>query len=126
LSTHHQDVSSARLLEPAVYPPQPTISIISSHVPWAIDVPASNGRYVTVADALSALYRGGRMNVTRAEFHTLGATKLMRRVTEAYEHRCSRLKGHHGHEEEKAKGVKRVDFLMGATKLRGLSPTNAP
>ncbi|KAJ7465687.1 hypothetical protein FB451DRAFT_1262169 [Mycena latifolia] len=123
VSTHYQGLSSGGMLEPAVYPPQPTISIVTPHLPWSIAVSASNGRYVTVSDALAALHRALRVNVTSAEYNALGSHKLMRRAAAAYTHRYMRLKGHRGYEEEKKHGVKRVDFLMGNTKFRGLSPT---
>ncbi|KAJ7838098.1 hypothetical protein B0H14DRAFT_2790072 [Mycena olivaceomarginata] len=111
ITTHFQGVASAGFLEPAVYPPQRTISITTPHLPWTIT--ASNGRFITVSDALNELYRLLRTN------------KLARRVTEAYTHRYMRFLGHHGYAEEKKQGVKRVDFLMGCTKFQGLSPTGA-
>ncbi|KAF8192250.1 hypothetical protein K438DRAFT_1675147 [Mycena galopus ATCC 62051] len=126
ITTHFNGVSSGGFLEPAVYPPQPTISIVTQHLPWTITVAASNGRYVTVSDVLNALYRSLRANVTASEFSALGTQKLKRRATEAYTHRYMRLQGHRGYAEEKKQGVKRVDFLMGCTKFRGLSPTSTP
>jgi hypothetical protein len=125
ITTHFRGLSSAGFLESAVYPPQLTISIVTPHLPWSIAVAASNGRYVTVSDVLNALYRSLRTNVTSAEFHALGTQKLMRRATEAYTQRYMRLRGHRGYAEEKQQGVKRVDFLMGCTKFRGLSATGA-
>ncbi|KAJ7450124.1 hypothetical protein FB451DRAFT_1286192 [Mycena latifolia] len=123
VSTHYPGLSSGGMLEPAVYPPQPTISIVTPHLPWSIAVSASNGRYVTVSDALTGLHHALRVNVTSAEYNALGSHKLMRRAAAAYTHRYMRLKGHRGYEEEKKHGIKRVDFLMGNTKFRGLSPT---
>ncbi|KAF7354093.1 hypothetical protein MVEN_01096700 [Mycena venus] len=125
ITTHFQGVSTAGYLEPAVYPPQRAITIVTPHLPWSIPVTASNGRYVTVSDALNALYRSLRTNVTAVEFNSLGTQKLMRRASEAYAHRYMRLRGHRGYDEEKKQGVKRVDFLMGCTKFRGLSPTSS-
>ncbi|KAJ7729831.1 hypothetical protein DFH07DRAFT_849512 [Mycena maculata] len=125
ISTHHHGVSSASMLEPAVYPPQTTITISTPHLPWSISVSASNGRYVTVSDVLAALYRSLRVNVTSAEFNALGSQKLMRRATAAYTNRYTRFKGHGGYAEEKQQGVKRVDFLMGCTQFRGVSPTSS-
>ncbi|KAJ7638149.1 hypothetical protein B0H17DRAFT_1101548 [Mycena rosella] len=125
VSTRYHGLSSAGMLEPAVYPPQPTFSIVTPHLPWTILVVASNGRYATVSDALTALYRALRVNVTPAEFNSLGTHKLMRRAAAAYTHRYMRLNGRRGYAEEKAHGVKRVDFLMGCTKFRGLSPTES-
>ncbi|KAJ6492090.1 hypothetical protein C8R45DRAFT_990383 [Mycena sanguinolenta] len=126
ITTHFHGVSSTGYQEPAVYPPQLTISIVTQHLPWSITVAASNGRYVTVADTLNALHRSLRTNVTAAEYNRLGSHKLRRRVTEAYTHRYMRLQGHRGYAEEKQAGLTRVDFLMGCTKFRGLSATGAP
>ncbi|KAJ7442593.1 hypothetical protein B0H11DRAFT_1658476, partial [Mycena galericulata] len=117
---------STVMLEPAVSPPQVSLSIGTPHLPWSITVPAYNRRYVSVSDVLATLYRALRTNVTAAEFNALGTQKRMRRVTAAYEHRYMRLEGHHGYTEEKVQGVKRVDFLTGFTRFRGLSPTSAP
>ncbi|KAJ7804162.1 hypothetical protein B0H14DRAFT_1624539 [Mycena olivaceomarginata] len=125
IASHHKGVASAGFLEPAVYPPQPTISITSRHLPWSIPVSASNGKFVRVADVFNALYRSLRTNITAGEYNALGTQKLMRRVMEAYTHRYTRLSGHRGYAEEKKHGVKRVDFLMGCTKFQGLSPTSA-
>ncbi|KAJ6611999.1 hypothetical protein B0H10DRAFT_2054318 [Mycena sp. CBHHK59/15] len=122
VSTHYSGVSSAGFLEPAVYPPRPTLSLISPHLPWTITVSASNGGYVTVSDVLNSVHRSLRVNVTPEEFNLLGTQKLMRRATAAYTQRYSRLKGHRGYTEEKSQGVKRVDFLMGCTKFQGISP----
>jgi hypothetical protein len=122
---HFQGVASAGFLEPAVYPPQRTISITTPHLLWTITVTVSNGRFITVSDALNELYRSLRTNVMAAEYEALGTQKLTQRVTEAYTHRYMRFLGHHGYAEEKKQGMKRVDFLMGCTKFQGLSPTGA-
>ncbi|KAF7333078.1 hypothetical protein MVEN_02372600 [Mycena venus] len=123
ISTHHAGLSDTSLTEPAVYPPQPAISLVTPHLPWRIDVPASNGVYVTVRDVLNSIYHNLRTNVTAAEFDALGTQRLMQRVSAAYKQRCERLRGHKGYGEEQAMGIKRVDFLMGYTRLQGISPT---
>ncbi|KAJ7459330.1 hypothetical protein FB451DRAFT_1272522 [Mycena latifolia] len=122
ISTHYMGVSSAGLVEPAVYPPQPAISLATPYLPWAIGVVASNRRYVTVSDVLNSVYHALRANVTPAEFNALDTQKLMRRAAAAYTKRCERLRGHRGYAEEKMQGVKRIDFLMGHTKFQGISP----
>ncbi|KAJ7264843.1 hypothetical protein C8J57DRAFT_1331887 [Mycena rebaudengoi] len=125
ISTHYRGVSTAGFHEPAVYPPQPNISVVTPHLPWSIVVPASNGRYVTVSDVITTIYRSLRVNVTATEFNALRTQKLMRRATAAYTQRYARLKGHRGYTEEKSQGVKRVYFLMGCTKFQGISPTSS-
>ncbi|KAJ6453741.1 hypothetical protein C8R45DRAFT_882318 [Mycena sanguinolenta] len=122
ISTHYLGLSAAGFLESAVYPPQPSITLVTPHLPWAILVYPSNGRYVTVGDTLSALHGALRVNVTAAEFDALGTPALKRRVTLAYQRRYERLRGHRGYKEEKRGGVKRVDFLIGFTRFQGISP----
>ncbi|KAJ7610507.1 hypothetical protein FB45DRAFT_844627 [Roridomyces roridus] len=134
VTTHYHGLSSASMSEPAVYPPQPTLTIQCSHLPclgpeiqqWSFTVPASNRRYVTVADVLSSLYHGLRTHITPAEFQALSTPKLMRRVGSAYAARYRRLEGHRGYAHEKASGVRRVDYLMGCNEFRGLTSTSTP
>ncbi|KAJ7231160.1 hypothetical protein B0H12DRAFT_981555, partial [Mycena haematopus] len=116
-------LSSAGFLEPAVYPPQLALTLVTPHLPWSIVVPASNRRFVTVGDVLSAVYGALRVNVTSSEFNALGTATLKRQVSVAYQRRYERLRGHRGYTEEKKQGVKRVDFLIGFTKFQGISPT---
>ncbi|KAJ7142015.1 hypothetical protein C8R43DRAFT_1131018 [Mycena crocata] len=126
ISTNYRGAASPHFLEPAVYPLTLTISIVMPHLPWAITVSASNAHYITVSDVLNTLHFSPRVNITPDEFCALGSHKLMRRVTAAYVHRYTRLQSRRGYAEEKRQGVKRVDFLMGYTKFRGLSATMAP
>ncbi|KAJ7348241.1 hypothetical protein DFH08DRAFT_914285 [Mycena albidolilacea] len=123
ISNHRRGLSAAAFLEPAVYPPRLSLSLVKPHLPWTIPVPASNRRYVSVGDILSTIYRTLRVNATPAEFNALGTEKLMRRASTAYTRRCERLRGHSGYSQEKREGVKRVDFLMGYTTFQGIAPT---
>ncbi|KAJ7761818.1 hypothetical protein B0H16DRAFT_1530633 [Mycena metata] len=126
ISTHHPGVASSAFLEPAVFPPQATITLVTPHLPWSIPVSALNGSYVTVGDMLLTLHRALQMNSTTAEFNMLRTEKLMRRVSRAYTQRYERLRGQRGYAEEKRGGIKRVDFLMGYTSFQGIAPTADP
>ncbi|KAJ7863063.1 hypothetical protein B0H14DRAFT_2739153 [Mycena olivaceomarginata] len=112
-------IPRARRLSSAALP-----LLVTPHLPWNIPVPASNRRYVSVGDILSAIYRTLRVNATPAEFNALGTEKLMRRASTACTRRCERLRGHSGYSQEKREGVKRVDFLMGYTTFQGIAPTS--
>ncbi|KAJ7628039.1 hypothetical protein DFH06DRAFT_726542 [Mycena polygramma] len=125
ITTHVRGISSASFLAPAVYPPQRDIALTTPHLPWLIPVAAADRCCVTVWDVLSAIYRSLRTNVTAAEFRALGSETLMNQVTEAYIGRYSCLRDRHDQDDEKAHGVKRVDFLVGCTRLRGITPTRA-
>ncbi|KAJ7073967.1 hypothetical protein C8F01DRAFT_1242253 [Mycena amicta] len=122
ISTHRPGLSATAFLEPAVYPPRLSITLVTPHLPWTIPVPASNRRYVSVGDVLSAIYHLLRTNATPAEFNALGSDKFMQAASAAYMHRCERLRGHSAYSHEKRSGVKRVDFLMGYTTFKGIAP----
>ncbi|KAF7334961.1 hypothetical protein MVEN_02246000 [Mycena venus] len=124
ITTHFPGLSSAGFLEPAVYPAQKVITLVTPHLPWQISVPASNAKYVTVADVLNTIYRTLRVNATPGEFEALRKDKLMRQVSGAYTQRCERLRGHRGYEQERKEGIKRVDFLMGYHQFQGIAPTD--
>ncbi|KAJ7501924.1 hypothetical protein B0H11DRAFT_2368827 [Mycena galericulata] len=110
------------LFESAIYPPRLAIWLVTPRLPWFIPVASSNGRFVTLSDILNSLYRTLRINITPAEFNALGTQKLMRSVSQTYARRYERLRGTRGYSEEKRQGVKRIDFLMGVHKFRGISP----
>jgi hypothetical protein len=86
---------------------------------------AQNGTFVTVGDVLDAIYRSLRANVSAAEYHTLPSRKAMDRVSSAYELRCQRIRDHRASSEERRRGLRRVDLLMGLTKFMGLSRTSS-
>ncbi|KAF7327121.1 hypothetical protein MKEN_00288400 [Mycena kentingensis (nom. inval.)] len=119
---------SSVLHEPATYPPTQSMTIVSSHLPWGITVTASAqgyGAFITVADVLAVLHTSLRTRVSKDEYERLGSHRLMRRVSDAYTERYMRLRGHRGYAEEKTGGLRRVDFLMGQTRFRGLSPSTS-
>jgi hypothetical protein len=120
VSHNHHSVSS-RTFEVATYPSLPFLSITSHHLPWAIEVHASNNSFVTVGDVLSSIYHSLRTNITSAEFDTLLSPHDQRRATHAYEERYRRQLSARIHEEEKRGGMKRVDVLMGHTQFLGIS-----
>jgi hypothetical protein len=76
--------------------------------------------FVTVADVLHALYRCLREAVNHAEFAILSSAK-QRAVAQSYMTRCESLMDPVLRENERRKGVKRIDFLMDRTIFSGLS-----
>ena len=114
---------SRLLVEQATTPPLPALSIISIHLPWTINVHASNGSYVTLKDFFDSVYRSLRTNITTNDFNLLPNQKDQRRATRAYEKRYRRFRSILAHDEEKRNGMKRVDFLMGHTRFHSISNT---
>jgi hypothetical protein len=103
------------------------MTIISELLPWSIVVTPSSPKpdaCVTVADVITTLHRTLRLAVHPDEFNALPSHEAKYRVNAAYESRYKRMASVDptGFEEEKRKGVKRVDFFMGRTMFLGLSP----
>ncbi|KAL1948706.1 hypothetical protein VTO73DRAFT_10512 [Trametes versicolor] len=124
-STALRAVSETLVKESATTPKVASITIISEHLPWSITVtPKQDAQwsapYVTVGDVLYKLYRTLRLGVTAAE---LGTCELghQQRVHNNCFARCAYLPTLELRQEERAKGVKRVDFLCEARMFRGLS-----
>lgn len=111
------------LHEPATTPPLSFLSISSIHLPWIIDVYASNGSYVSLGDVFNSIYRSLRTNITTAEFNFFPHRKDQIRATRAYEQRYRRFRNTFGNDIEKRCGMKRIDFLMNHTIFNGLSKT---
>lgn len=122
ITWNHHLISSQVLYEPATIPSLPFISITSIHLPWAIRVHPSHGSYVTVSDVFDCIYRSLRTNITTNEFDSIPLENDKRRATRAYEQRYRRLRSVSAYDKEKRGGMKRIDFLMGHTQFRGISP----
>ena len=102
--------------EAATIPPLAELTIICEHLPWKTVVhPTPEALwswvpFVTVGDVLYRLYRALRLGVTEHEMGTLEPAQRDR-VRDAYTRRYRRVADPAVRAEEKAKGVKRVDFL---------------
>jgi hypothetical protein len=116
-------LSGRALFEPATTPPLPFLSITSIHLPWIIDVYASNGSYVSLGDVFNSIYRSLRTNITTTEFNFFPHRRDQVRATRAYEQRYRRFRNTFGNDLEKRCGMKRIDFLMNHTKFHSISKT---
>ena len=122
ITLNNYPLSSRLLVELATTPPLPTFSITSIHLPWTINVYASNGSYVTLEDLFDSVYLSLRTNITTDEFYLLHQND-QKRATRAYEQRYRRFRSISAHNEAKRGGMKRVDFLMGCTMFHSISKT---
>ncbi|KAG7096467.1 hypothetical protein E1B28_003900 [Marasmius oreades] len=124
-----QSPSNSILTEPATEPPVSSLTITSPILKWSITVtppPSLLPRqspipYVTVLDVLMALMRDMNIPVTSSEYQTLPSHDATAKVNEAYFQRCRNIADSASRTVEEARGVKRVDFLMGCNKFLGLS-----
>lgn len=133
--TTHSPVPAHTLAQPATDPPTaaPDQVVLRSHkFPWTIVVKASSpsssnkkikrsnsrssvpGTVITNLDVLYAIHTTLLARVTPEEWEALGnGSKAQRKVTRAYEKRCSVMGDWEG-------GVRRVDWLGGKTHLIGV------
>ncbi|KDR72854.1 hypothetical protein GALMADRAFT_252156 [Galerina marginata CBS 339.88] len=113
-------VPSNLLEQPATQPLFPFIDVVCPRLPWRITIHSHSKPYVTVGDVLDGLHRALRTNVTPAEFALLPSDEAKRDVTNAYKVRYKSISDPEEYHVEKAKGVKRVDFLGKYNIFRGI------
>ncbi|EKM56719.1 uncharacterized protein PHACADRAFT_254006 [Phanerochaete carnosa HHB-10118-sp] len=112
----------AQLAAPATTPAVADVRIMHPHLPWVVNVSASRyygNIYVTVGDVLQQLYQALRLSVSQLEYDTTVRlnTGLAPRIQGAFERRVQRA-AQYG-VDERRKGLRRVDFLMGDTQFAG-------
>jgi len=109
--------------ELATTPPVPSMVIRCPHLPWTITILPTNTKHVTVRDVFDGIYRSLRLMALKAEFDCLPSPEAKHRVNNAYVRRYKRIDDSETRQHEKAKGLKRVDFLGEHTIFTGLSST---
>jgi hypothetical protein len=114
----------ALLDEPATYPPLSSITLISDLLPWLIHVEASQTfsvPAVTIDDVLQTLLTNLYIPVTPREWACVpSATQAL--VTTTFYRRIESIPHSSLKESERRKGVRRMDFLLGRTRLAGFIP----
>ena len=111
---------SSYLNDPATHPPLARLRIICKLIPqWPIDLefrrfPSTPKQPpITLQDVLVAVHRDVHRPITHLDWARLNPHK-QRTITKWYNQRCGM------NENEKAQGVKRVDYLNGKTRMVGL------
>ncbi|KDQ54310.1 hypothetical protein JAAARDRAFT_196670 [Jaapia argillacea MUCL 33604] len=121
-----QALSLQTLNHPATQPPLSSLHILCPPLPWPITIappPSSPYPYVTVSDVLHQIYSSLRTPVNRGEYDGLDK-KMRHEVEESWRARYRRVRGGDAEkEEERRKGVKRVDWLVGRTMFAGFEKT---
>lgn len=92
------------------------ITTKAGYFPWSLAVIAHGAP--TVADILAGIYKGLQIPVTKEEYSTLSWHE-QRSVAEAFERRCI-MRGFLASKEEVKRGLRRIDFLAGSTRFKGL------
>ncbi|OCH94000.1 hypothetical protein OBBRIDRAFT_801506 [Obba rivulosa] len=114
-------LDAALLATPATHPALPALTLICDILPWSVAVvpvggaPWARPSCVTVGDVLHTLYSALRLAVNSTELAHL-PPDAQAHVQAAFRQRCALADA-----GEKAKGIKRVDFLVGLNGFAGLS-----
>ena len=125
MSSRRERLSSRTLAEPATSPATQSLTLISPHLPWRIPVTSHNGSFVTVADVVNAIHLCLKEQVSESEYKLLPTRADQERASAAYRQRYRRHKDRRAYDEDKRRGLRRIDFLMGHSKFRGLSGTDS-
>ncbi|KAH9912310.1 uncharacterized protein BXZ73DRAFT_36618, partial [Epithele typhae] len=113
-ASHHRGAHWLAL--PFSDPPMRSARLVHPRLPWLVDVPRHDGPLVTLFDVLWALHAVLHEPLAEADlFNVLMDERARAAVAAAFQARC-------GTEEERARGARRVDFLMGEVVMEGVRP----
>jgi len=113
-------VDTTLLSEQATYPASHTITLISEALPWSVTV-AAKSTFVTVYDILQALHSSLRLQVETTEWTSLSRAS-QDVITASFHKRVGGFSDRIKRGKQLGKGVRRLDFLVGHTRLCGISP----
>ena len=107
--------------EPVAYPHMGSIVLFSDLLPWSTHVEAATPNdVVTIFDVLQALHTALRIPISKSEWNSL-SSHTQNSVSAAFYHRLGGIRDHSLREKQLKKGVRRLDFLLGNTKLLGIA-----
>lgn len=121
------EYDTAALAEAATSPPLPSILLICDNLPWRIRVSSSiPNLFVTNYDVLQAIHVSLRTPVVTAEWQLCRTPQDRDIILQTFERRIRRLSSESARAEERNKSVRRIDCLMGMTKLVRVIPSEDP
>ena len=107
--------------EPVTYPHMNSIVILSDLLPWSTRVEAPTpDDVVTIFDVLQTLHTVLRIPISKSEWNSLSA-HAQESISAAFYRRLGGIRDHSSREKQLKKGVRRLDFLLGNTKLLGIA-----
>ena len=114
------------LAEGATSPPLPSMLLVCENLPWNIRVLSSlPNLFVTNYDVLQAIHANLRIPVVAAEWFNCGTPQDREVILQGFERRVRKLSNEF-QTEEGARLVRRVDCLMGMTRLVRITPSEDP
>jgi hypothetical protein len=96
-------------------------------LPWKIRVASSlPNLFITNYDVLQAIHVNLRTPVVTAEWSLCGTPQDQGVILQVFERRVRSLSNEFARAEERARSVRRVDCLMGMTRLVRITPSEDP
>ena len=121
------EYDTATLSEAATSPPLPSILLVCDNLPWKIRVLSSlPNLFVTNYDVLQTIHVNLRTPVVTAEWPLCGTPQGREIILQTFERRIRRLSTESAQNEERTRSVRRVDCLMGLTRLVRITPSEDP
>jgi len=116
LHIHQSHLSMA-----ATHPPARLVKLVAAGLPWSITVEptTTSSPFVTVLDVLHALYTSLRKPIKQAEFDAVSKS-YRDSISKAWHHRLDKISSPSDVKAEKARGVRRMDYLLGKTCIKRL------
>lgn len=108
--------------EPVTYPQMTSIILFSDLLPWSTRIEAETpGSAVTIFDVLDTLHTALRTPISKSEWNSL-PPHTQNAVSTSFYHRLGGIQDHSLRDKQFRRGVRRLDFLLGNTKLLGIAP----
>jgi len=116
LRIHYPHLSMA-----ATHPPAKVMKVVTPGLPWSITVEptTTSSPFVTVLDVLHALYTSLHKPINQAEFEAVSHS-FRDLISKAWHHRLDKIPFPSDLKTERARGVRRMDFLLGKTCVKQL------
>lgn len=104
------------LMRYACEPPLPVMVFYSSYFPWYIEARTQNPVGVTLYEMFLAIWQSMMTPITREDYYNTEMDQEARElIALAWAHRCG------DSQEERNKGIRRVDFLVEKVGLEGVA-----
>ena len=109
----------------ATHPPAKVMKIVAAGLPWCtiVEPTTTPSPFVTVLDVLHALYTNLHKPIKQAEFDAVSQSHRDL-ISKAWHHRLDKIPFPSDAKTERARGVRRMDFLLGKTCVKRLRYLN--
>jgi hypothetical protein len=106
--------------EPVISPAMSSVVLFSDLLPWYIFVAGTSDHGVTLFDVWQSLHTSLRTPISKSEWDLMSA-HTQYSVSAAFYRRLGGIRDPSSRDRQFSRGVRRLDFLLGKTDLRGIA-----